>query len=103
VKKSIALATIALLFPALVAGQAATTNDGYTVCRSKQWIDDVNSFVAARDRGSFRAYFDTNKCVVVREGLKITVVDVIGFLGTQVEFIFNGVRFWAPTEAIKFD
>ena len=94
---------IALLFPIMVSAQSATTNGGYVACRSLQWYEDMVSFTAAGDRASFQAYVDTDKCISVGKGLKITVVDLIGLLSTKVEFVFRGIHLWAATESITFD
>ncbi len=50
------------------AGIAATTNSGYIACTSETALDDMVSFVTAKDNASFQAYINVGKCVVLKTG-----------------------------------
>jgi hypothetical protein len=63
---------IFLVIFGLISSQAnamsATTKGGHTACLKKEWLDDVISFVAAKDKESFQAYLDSKKCIVLKKG-----------------------------------
>jgi len=84
--------------PSRAKGPPNTTNGGHIACLSKEWLDDMLSFVAQSDRASFDAYVQTNKCLVLKDGLKVTVTSR-GLLTT--EFVYEGLKFYAPSEAVN--
>lgn len=90
-----------LLLANLAWSQAATTNSGYMACTSETYLDDFISFINAGDKASMSAYISSNKCVSLKSGLKITVVDSSGFLGSKVQFVYSGAKFWTVMEAIN--
>lgn len=78
-----------------------TTNANYTACRSEQWLEDVVDFVVQGDKGSFNVYLTSQKCVVIKEGLKVTITDW-PILKSTVGFIYNGVKFWSSRDAVNY-
>jgi hypothetical protein len=77
------------------------TIGGNIACISEQYLDDMTQFYLNKDKGSFQAYIDGGKCVVMKENLPITVMGRSGFMWSKTEFVFKGVRFWSASEAIK--
>jgi hypothetical protein len=79
-----------------------TTKDGYVACLSEEWLGDMVKFVSAGDKKSFEAYVAARKCIVPRAGLKVTVTESPGLLGTQTAYVYQGIKFWAVREAIEY-
>mgnify|MGYP006297327923 CR=1 FL=1 len=77
---------------------SGTMNDGYIACRSKEWLNDVFSFLRNEDNSSLGSYIVTGKCIPTEEGEKVSVTDW-GFATT--EFVYNGTKYYAPTEAVN--
>ena len=73
-------------------------NDGYIACRSKEWLNDVFSFLRNEDNSSLGSYIVTGKCIPTEEGEKVSVTDW-GFATT--EFVYKGNKYYAPTEAVN--
>lgn len=74
------------------------TVGGQIACLSEEWLDDMFSFVAAKDMGSFEAYIDSQRCLILKAGLPLTITD-FGF--TVHEIVISGIKLWVPIEAVK--
>ena len=59
-------------------------------------------FSSANDQKSYEAYIKDNKCLILEEGLEITVTDWPGLLGGNTGFILMEEKFWAVREAIDY-
>lgn len=81
----------------------ATTNEGYLACISEQYLKNVVAFVVANDVDSIQAYMDSKKCVSIKAGLRVTVIDSPGMFGGRASFIFRGVEFWTVREALNYN
>lgn len=81
---------------------AATTKGGYPICFQKEWLEDLMKFLAENDRSSYEAYFDTRKCLMARAGIKLTIIESPGVLGSMTGFIADGVKGWTLREAIDY-
>ena len=97
---------IVAIFIGLISAQAyalsGTTNDGYTACLKKEWLDDVMSFIVAKDMDSFQAYLDSNKCIIIKKGLRVTVIESPGMFGGTAGFVFKGTKVWTVREALEY-
>jgi len=94
---------IVLLFASVKANALpATSIGGHTACAQKVWLDDLISFVAAGDRGSFQAYIDSNKCIVLKKGLRVTITESPAMFGGTAGFVYNGIRLWTVREAFDY-
>jgi len=87
--------------PAPTAIPVTTTRSGYFACLSLGELDDIIAFAHARDAASAQALLDRKRCVDLKAGVAVTVVDrpKVGV----VEFVVRGepgVRFYTITEAI---
>ena len=80
----------------------ARTNPDNLACRSEEWFEDAIAFVVAADRGSLDAYVRTGKCIVLKGGVRVTVLDRSGLFGSRVKFAYQGIKFWAEGEAIDY-
>ena len=81
---------------------SAVTVGGHTACLKEEWLDDLVKFVSAGDMESFKAYIETNKCVVLKPGLKVTMIEYPSMFGTRAEFAFKGIKFWTVREALNY-
>ncbi|SEH08108.1 hypothetical protein [Candidatus Venteria ishoeyi] len=81
---------------------SGTTKGGHAACLKKQWLDDVVSFVVAKDMDSFQAYLDSKKCIVLKKGLRVTVTESPGMFGGTAGFVFKGIKFWTVREALEY-
>ena len=81
---------------------SAVTVGGHVACLKEEWLDDVVKFVSAGDTGSFKAYIEMQKCVVLKPGLEVTVIEYPGMFGTRTQFAFRGIKFWTVREALKY-
>lgn len=90
----------------LISAQAhaisGTSKGGHIACLTKEWLDDVISFVVAKDTGSFQAYIDTQKCVILKGGLRVTVTESPGMFGGTTGFVFQGIKLWTVREAFDY-
>ncbi|MEZ5569216.1 MAG: hypothetical protein R3E54_12900 [Halioglobus sp.] len=100
--KKVTLLFIFMLFSTFGWAQAATTNSGYAACLSKQYLDDFISFANAKDTDSIQAYIDSQKCISLKAGLRVTLVDTSGLLSSKVQFAFKGLKLWTVREALNF-
>lgn len=95
-----------LLAVGFIAGHAhaisGVTKGGHAACLSKEWFNDVVSFSVANDKGSFEAYVDSKKCVILKSGLRVTVTESPGMFGGTVGFVYQWIKFWTAREALEY-
>ena len=65
-------------------------------------MDDVISFIVAKDMDSFQAYLDSKKCIVLKKGLKVTITESPGVFGGTAGFVFKGIKLWTVREAFNY-
>lgn len=101
-KFKLAMMVIMFLFFASTAlAMQGTTQQDYIACFAKSDLDDVISFVSAKDLASIDAYRRQNKCIMLKEGLTVTVTKSPGMFGGYVEFVYRGIKLWTVREALK--
>lgn len=89
--------------PPVTVTSGVRTSGNYPACRSDEWLSDLTAFVGSGDRDSFARYIEMDRCVVLREGLRATIIDGPGVFGSRVTFVVNGIKLWAPREALIYD
>ena len=100
-KKYVLFATV-VLFSNHALALSGISKGGYTACLKKEWLQDVISFVAANDKSSFQSYLNTNKCVVLKKGLHVTVTESPGMFGGKAGFVYQGIKMWTVREAFDY-
>jgi hypothetical protein len=85
-----------------VYAMSGVTKGGHAVCFSKEWLEDMVSFVAAKDRASFESHIDSKKCFIVNEGLRVTVTESPGMFGRTTGFVYKGVKLWTVRHALDY-
>ncbi len=91
---------VLLLVSAQASALESITKGGHTACLKKEWVSDMTSFLAARDKGSFEAYINAKRCIYLKGGLKVTITDFAGLSGNATGFVFNGLKLWTNRHAI---
>lgn len=100
--KHIIMTAMLALFSTGAHALPATTNSGYVACLTEQWLSDMVAFVGAQDEASFAAYIEAQRCLILREGLTVTVTKSPGMFGGRAEFVFRGQRFWTVREGLDY-
>lgn len=93
---------ICLLLSVHAYAFSAVTKDGYVACLKKEWLEDVVSFVSAKDKASFQSYIDSQKCIAIKGGLRVTVTESPGMFGRTAEFVYKGVKLWTIREGLDY-
>jgi len=97
---------IVTVFVILLSGHAyamsGTTKSGYAACVSEEYLDDFISFAVAKDYGSIQAYLDTQKCIELKQGLRVTVTDSPGMFGGKTGFVIKGIKLWTVREGLQY-
>ncbi len=101
-KKAIIFIAI-MTFSCIAYSMPAITTEGSVACLKEEWIKDMVSFVAAKDTVNFTIYIEQNKCIVMREGLTVTVTDSPGLLGRYTEFVYDGIKFFTYRDALEYN
>jgi hypothetical protein len=102
VKKLFFLIVLLGLISSQAQAMSGVSKGGHTACLKKEWLDDIISFVVAKDMDSFQAYLDSQKCIVLKEGLRVTITESPGFLGGTTGFVFRGIKLWTVREAFDY-
>lgn len=94
-KKILYLVITIILFS---TGQAfaikATTVENGIACLSKESLQEMQQFSISKDQDNFTAYIQSGKCIIMKAGLDVTVIDPPGMFGGMTTFIFKGIKFW---------
>lgn len=80
-----------------------TTVDGSIACHSSSDLDDMVKYSFAKDYDSITVYMKTGKCISLKGGIKVTVLERPGgFGGGKVQFAYKGEKLWTTRDGIKF-
>lgn len=82
-----------------LSARTGYTNPDYPACLKPEWLDDMTTFKIEHDIDSMRYYISSQKCLMLRGGIKVMAVKNESF--GVVSFIYNNTKFWTMTEAIK--
>lgn len=93
-KKIVLVIIFILVIPSMAVAMKATTAKDAIACFTKESLQEMQQFSINKDNASFDAYIKTGKCIVMREGLDVTVIESPGMFGGITMFIFNGVKLW---------
>lgn len=96
------LLIVSVLISSQVHAMSGITTGGHVACLKKEWLDDVTSFVIAKDMDSLQAYLDTDKCIVLKKGLRVTVTEPPGMFGGTSGFVYKGFKLWTYREALEY-
>lgn len=99
--KNVILAIFLVMICMNVYAIPGVTKDGYMACTTEEYLKDIFSFLAAKDTASVRAYISSYKCVYLKSGLKVTVLDTT-WKG-RLQFAFQGKKMWTVIEAVNMD
>lgn len=102
--KKILFVLIFGLFTAQLYALSATTVGGGVACLRKVWIEDMIKFVSAQDINSFQVYLNNDRCIILKKGIKVTIMESPGFFGSVTGFIFQGVpgvKLWTTREQLE--
>jgi len=78
-----------------------TTKGGNVYCTTKMGLDDITQFITANDNDSVNQYLQTGRCVALKEGLKVTIMDTSGSPVSKVQIAYKGVKMWTYAEAVQ--
>ena len=91
---------ISVLWSSAWALQGTTQKD-YIACFNKSDLDDIIMFVSVKDIASMDSYLKQRKCIMLADGLTVTVTKPPGMFGGYAEFVFRGVKLWTVREALR--
>jgi hypothetical protein len=78
----------------------ANTTKDCTACLTEQFLDDMIDFSISKDYQSITTYLNSQKCIRLKQGVKVTITKSPGMFGGKVGFIVNGVRLWTIREGL---
>lgn len=96
---------LVLLLVSTVAAEGAVAGDLVTegkfyACLSAQWLEDFTSSAVRQDSASIMAYLESDRCLVLKPNLPVTVMDEPALPVARIAFTIQGIRFYAPSEEI---
>ena len=90
-----------LLFAAAISSNGAwaeTVKRDMPACLSEELLDELTTYSAKRDKESFVQLLNSGKCIGLRAGTRVSVIDP-GFMGATIRY--KGVKLYTPSEAIR--
>jgi hypothetical protein len=99
-KKLMTMIVIIALLPSAAMAMRATTDANAIGCLTKSALEEMVKFTASGDRESFSAYIAQGKCIVLKSGLDVTVVESPGMFGGIAGFVYRGIKMWTTREAL---
>ena len=100
-KKLLALSFIICVSGNSLASSMATTEPA-PACLTEEWLDDLTKFIAVDDDSSISAYRKSKKCILLKKGLKVTVIQHPGVFGGKVQFSFRGMKLWTYRRGLVY-
>ena len=101
--KKVILALLLLLFSGQAFALTAITRGGDIACFKKEWLNIVFKLAYAGATESVQAYFKTYKCIILKKGLKVTVINGPGIFGAEAEFVYKGISAWTVREGLIYN
>ena len=62
----------------------------------------MTKFIIAEDYESINAYVSSKKCLSIKGGLTVTILESLGMSGGKTSFIYKGIKYWTYRKAINF-
>lgn len=90
-----------LLLPGQAFAVRATTVGDSVACLSKESRQEMQQFVISKDKDSFTAYINSGKCIIMKDGIDVTVIDMPGMFGGITSFIYQGIKFWTTRNGLR--
>ena len=81
------------------SGPPGTLTGSQFACLTKDWAEDMTDFIVQGDKDNFALYVAQDKCLILKDGVKVTVTGR-GLIIT--EFVYNGVKFYTHQGAINY-
>jgi hypothetical protein len=94
------LVSLVLLPHAQAWASGFETVEGKVACTSQGHLKEFNAFLASDDKASAMAYLTAMKCMPMKGGQKVTLLDTDGFLLMTMRFSFLGQQFWANRDGL---
>jgi len=88
-RKTIIVTVFIVFLPAMLAAMTATTDDNIVVCFTKENMEDMTSFIGAKDRQNFDSYIAQKKCAILKGGLDVTVLESPGVFWENSRFCLS--------------
>lgn len=82
-------------------GIKTTTVAGYVACRSAADLELVVAAANGGDRRSFAALVNGARCVEMKDGVVVTLIDSPGFFGRRASFMVSGVVFYTVRQGLN--
>ena len=89
-----------LFLPGEASALKATTVKDSVACFSKESLKEMQHFASNRDRNSFDVYIKSGKCIIMKGGLDVNVIESPGMFGGITMFIYNGVKLWTNRSSL---
>ncbi len=99
----IIIATITLALGSLASeAYPQSTKEDHIACVKKKWIEDMQKFMETKNKEWFRNYINNRKCLFIKGGLKVTIIEPPGIFGRFVGFKYDGKEYWAFKDSIIY-
>jgi len=84
------------MFSVKAYAQTATTGKHCIACLTAELYEDILKFSYAEDAKSAKAYIDSGKCFILKEGIKVTITKPPKsiFFDKKLEFAYKGIKLW---------
>lgn len=99
-KKTIIALAVMLSLSSLANAMTGTTKEGYPLCFQKEWLEELMQFEYAKDRASYDEYMRTDKCLIMRKAISVTVLESPGVFGTTTGIVIKGTKAWTLREGV---
>jgi hypothetical protein len=95
---------ITLLLPSIeVEAFGVATKGGYFACLKKEWLIDMLRFKESKRASDFQSYLDSNKCIILRKGIKVVISEFPSIMDNTVGLIYRRTRAWTTVDALDFN
>ena len=92
-KKISILVLVFLAISVNVWAQSAMTGTHCTFCETRTWMEDMISFGFAGDKISYNAYIQSDKCLIIKNRIRVTVIKMPMF-SDVAQVAFKGIKVW---------
>jgi len=87
----------------LVSEGIVKTKSGQVACKKRKWMEDMLTFIRTKNKARYRDYIETRKCLIMRGGKEVKVLESKPVIGVIVSFEYEHEVLWTYWSSLAYE